>query len=505
MALEILGSRLLAPVFGNSLFVWGALIGVILAAMSSGYATGGWLSDRYAGSRVLACLLLGSGLWTFLIAWKGHPVMFAVADWIDDPRWGPCLAATLLLAPPAFGLSGVLPALLRLSIADMGHLGRSTGGMIAVSTVGSLVGTWGTAFYLLTWMGSMRLIALLGGLQILLGAFWWWRTVALRNCHLRRGATALVLGVASLGLGWLALHPDLVLPAPLYQEDSPYQQIRVRDTRSLRYLILDRTFHAVMWREEPVELFLPYSHLMVAALAFHSTPQRALILGQGGGSLAKWLARHWPALDLDIVEVDPSVVRAAEAFFEYRPPANHHVHVRDARAFLRATSARYDVIWLDVFARHLIPFHLTTREFFELVRSRLHPDGVLVTNLASTGDGPDRQRAEAVVATLRAVFPLIESFSAKGSLKTKTSDSENLIFFAGAHVRDMREAEFLSRVAELAVKRLLPAEVLSLVGAGPPREWQGGVVLTDDYAPFDLLIGRGTAGDTRRDHVGPPQ
>src|SRR5574341_2157844 len=162
MALEILGSRLLAPVFGNSLFVWGALIGVILAAMSSGYAAGGWLSDRYAGSRVLACLLLGSGLWTFLIAWKGHPVMFAVADWIDDPRWGPCLAATLLLAPPAFGLSGVLPALLRLSIADMGHLGRSTGGMIAVSTVGSLLGTWGTAFYLLTWLGSATMVAVLG-------------------------------------------------------------------------------------------------------------------------------------------------------------------------------------------------------------------------------------------------------------------------------------------------------------------------------------------------------
>jgi hypothetical protein len=146
MALEILGSRLLAPVFGNSLFVWGALIGVILAAMSTGYATGGWLADRYPGGAVLAGLLLGSGAWTFLLAWKGHPVMFAVADLIEDPRWGPCLAASLLLAPPAFGLSGALPALLRLSIADMGHLGRHTGGMIAVSTVGSLVGAWGTAF-----------------------------------------------------------------------------------------------------------------------------------------------------------------------------------------------------------------------------------------------------------------------------------------------------------------------------------------------------------------------
>jgi spermidine synthase len=502
MALEILGSRLLAPVFGNSLFVWGALIGVILAAMSSGYATGGWLSDRYAGNRVLALLLLGSGVWTFLIAWKGYPVMFAVADWTDDPRWGPCLAATLLLAPPAFGLSGVLPALLRLSIADMGHLGRSTGGMIAISTVGSLAGTWGTAFYLLTWMGSMRLIALLGAVQILLGAFWSWHAIAVQTRLLPRAAAGFLLGATGLGLGWLALHPDLVLPAPLYQEDSPYQQIRVRDTRALRYLILDRTFHAVMWREEPVELFLPYSHLMVAALAVHPDPRRGLILGQGGGSLAKWLARYWPQLDLDIVEVDPSVVRAAEEFFGYHPPANHRVHVRDARAFLRATGVQYDVIWLDVFARHLIPFHLTTREFFELLRARLHPDGVLVANLASTGDGPDLQRAEAVVATLRSVFPLFESFSAKGSLKTKTAESENLIFFAGAPVPAMRRPEFLSRVAELAAERRLPAEILNLVDAGPPREWKGGVVLTDDYAPFDLLIGQDRGSNGRRDQAG---
>ncbi|HSN05361.1 MAG TPA: fused MFS/spermidine synthase, partial [Nitrospira sp.] len=87
MALEILGSRLLAPVFGNSLFVWGALIGVILAAMSSGYAFGGWASDRYPGGAVLAGLLLFSGSWTFLVAWASQPILFQVEAWIQDPRW----------------------------------------------------------------------------------------------------------------------------------------------------------------------------------------------------------------------------------------------------------------------------------------------------------------------------------------------------------------------------------------------------------------------------------
>jgi len=496
MALEILGSRLLAPVFGNSLFVWGALIGVILAAMSSGYATGGWLADRHRGGVVLAGLLLFSGAWTLLLAWAGQPVMFSVSTWLDDPRWGPCLAASILLAPPAFGLSGVLPALLRLSIGDMGHLGRHTGAMIAVSTVGSLIGTWGTAFYLLTWLGSAALVAVLGVVQVVLGLLWGWQAaVGVRAAAPALGGLALIM--------WLALHPGqalpedlkkLIPPVPLHQEDSPYQQIRVRDdTQGLfRYLILDRTFHAVMWNADPVALYLPYSQLAMAALALPPEPKRALILGHGGGSLAKWLARYWPQLELDTVEVDPSVVQAAEHYFSYAPAQGHHVYVKDARMFLRGTTAIYDVIWVDVFARHLIPFHLTTQEFFREVRARLHPDGVLVVNLASSGEGPDLLRAQAVVATLKTVFPTVHSYGVKGPWKMpKQSKAENLIFFAGSPVETMQPADFTAKVEALLAQGRLPVEARELLATRIEQAWPAGVVLTDDYAPFDLLIGRG--------------
>lgn len=484
MALEILGSRLLAPVFGNSLFVWGALIGVVLAAMSTGYATGGWLADRHPGGPVLAGLLLFSGAWTFLLAWMGQPIMFAVDRWIDDPRWGPCLAATFLLAPPAFGLSGVLPAVLRLAIADLGHLGRHTGRMIAVSTVGSLVGTWGTSFYLLTWVGSMALVAVLGAIQASLGLLWLWRAVVLR-------ARTAVPALTGLGLcAWLAVHPILVLPQPLYQEDSPYQQIRVREDDLFRYLILDRTFHAVMWRVDPEHLYLPYSQLFVAALAVAPDPTRALILGHGGGSMAKWLARAWPELQVDIVEVDPSVVRVAEEYFEYEPPPTHRVFVKDARVFLRQHHEMYDVIWVDVFARHLIPFHLTTQEFFGELRARLSPRGIVVINLASSGEGPDRQRAQAVVTTLRTVFPQVEAFGVKGPWGGSDSRAQNLLFFAGPSADTMRQPGFLDDVTRLTQQRRLPYEARHLLEARLDQDLSGGLVLTDDYAPYDLLIGR---------------
>ena len=483
MALEILGSRLLAPVFGNSLFVWGALIGVILAAMSGGYAFGGWVSDRHPGAQVLAGLLLFSGAWTFLIAWLGQPVLFKVAAAIEDPRWGPCVAAALLLGPPAFGLSGVLPAMLRLAVSDLEYFGRHTGRLIALSTMGSLAGTWGTAFFFLSWIGSQALLAWLGAIQVGLGLWW-----LIRGTTVRPLVTG-VLFLCVVGLGAGALSPIQMLKVPVYQEDSPYQQVRIRDDDLFRYLVLDRTFHAVMWKADPVALFLPYSQLMVASLALVPEPKRGLILGHGGGSLAKWLAHRWPELELDVVEFDPTVVRMAEEYFSYQPPPQHHVHVRDARAFLNSTERTYDLMWVDVFARHMIPFHLTTVEFFAELRAHLAPNGILAVNLASSGEGGDLLRANAVVQTMRRSFPNVESFAVKGPWKSSQPRSENLIFFAGSPLEQHTFSTMVANVNRLVEQQRLPFEAIALLGTHRTQSWEAGVVLTDNYAPYDLLIG----------------
>ena len=487
MALEILGSRLLAPVFGSSLFVWGALIGVVLAAMSTGYAAGGWLADRRSPYVVLTVLLLGSGAWTLLLAWAGQSVVFAVSQWTQDPRWGPCLAASVLLGVPAFGLSGVLPALLRLAIADMGHLGRHTGGMIAISTIGSLFGTWGTSFYLLTWLGSGTLVAMLGLVLSGLGFLWAWWMVGLRKRYLVPLFAGLVV------LGWTSFHPVVALPPAIHQEDSPYQQLRVRDIEELRFLILNNTFHAVMWKVAPTYLALPYSQVMMAVLPLPEHTHRGLILGHGGGSLAKWLAEFWPKLELDVVEMDPSVVKAAEAYFDYKAPSTHHVYVQDARTFLSTTSEQYDLIWVDVFARHLIPFHLTTQEFYRELESHLTPSGVVAVNLASSDAPPDVRRAQAIVTTMNASFPEIKAFNVPGPSWLRTaSGSVNTIFFAGPGVIKMRDREsFQGLLNTLVQQNRLPKETLTFFQAHAPVSFEAGITLTDDFSPMDVLQGQG--------------
>jgi len=195
---------------------------------------------------------------------------------------------------------------------------------------------------------------------------------------------------------------------------------------------------------------------MVAAVALAPEPKRGLILGHGGGSLAKWLAQVWPELELDVVEFDPVVVQMAQQYFEYKPPANHHVFVKDARVFLRDTTATYDVIWVDAFARHLIPFHLTTVEFFAELRSRLNLNGVMALNLASSGEGGDLQRANAVVQTLKTAFPTIESFGVKGPWRAHQTTAENLIFFGGGPIDTMSYDEVVRRIQSQVEARRLP-------------------------------------------------
>jgi spermidine synthase len=197
-------------------------------------------------------------------------------------------------------------------------------------------------------------------------------------------------------------------------------------------------------------------------------------------------------LELDLVEMDPSVVKAAERYFEYSPGKRHHVYVQDARTFLRSTHRKYDIIWVDVFARHLIPFHLTTQEFFAEVQGHLLPEGVIAVNLSSSNAELDVLRAQAVATTFQSAFPNMEAFSVEGpSWLATRPGSANLIFFAGANASKMRDTRFGQILKDLVDQDRLPPEALMYFSTHSPIDLDTGFTLTDDYSPLDILQGAG--------------
>ena len=162
MGFEILGSRVLAPGFGNSVFVWGSLIGVFMAGMAVGYFLGGWLGDRRQSRGLFALLLLLPGLLILISPYFAFPLVETLADYDLGPRAGPFFACLLVFLLPSIFLGAVSPYAFVLALRDMHSAGQSVGTLYAISTVGSIAGTLGTSFYLILWAGTRSSLHLLG-------------------------------------------------------------------------------------------------------------------------------------------------------------------------------------------------------------------------------------------------------------------------------------------------------------------------------------------------------
>jgi predicted membrane-bound spermidine synthase len=170
MGLEIVGSRILAPTFGNSIFVWGSLISVFLAALSAGYYAGGLIADRRPDAFLLRPILLVAGGAVLLLPVLYPAVNGVLFDHHLGPRLGPLLASTLLFPVPAAALGTVPPYLVRLRVEQVSRAGRAAGTVYALSTAGSIAGTLLTAFVLIPSMGLRAILFGMGGVLIVLGA-----------------------------------------------------------------------------------------------------------------------------------------------------------------------------------------------------------------------------------------------------------------------------------------------------------------------------------------------
>ena len=412
LVLEILGTRVLGPFYGVSLFLWSALIAVTLAALACGYALGGrWATRAPSGARLSLALVL-AGLWVLGIPWLRDPVVHVCE--VFGLRGAMLAAATLLFFPPLALLGVVSPYAIRLGSRTVDEVGRVSGDLFAVSTLASVAAAVMTGFYLIPTLGVNRLL-----IAVALALF-----LAAAIARAASGVLgALVVLLAGSALGKIALaHPARVAAPVLASADSPYARLRVLEWKGLRYLTIDGGVHTIFNAEtdEPRQ-----SYVFAAELAADIIPERGrmLLVGLGGGGTAQVFARRgWK---VDAVEIDSTVVRMAAQYFRMRP-FHANVIVADGRQYLRSTRERYEVIFFDAFGSASIPFHLVTREAYAEARARLAPGGILVLNVET--EGWQDPLAHALVATLRTQFrnvvalPTSEPPNALGNIVIMASD-----------------------------------------------------------------------------------
>jgi spermidine synthase len=476
MALELVGSRLLAPYFGGSIFVWGSLIGVFLAALSIGYYVGGKLVDRWPSTGVLGGILLLSAAFVFLLPRYGHVVADSISLRYEDVRAGSLITCMILFFAPGALMAVTSPFVIRLTTRKLDEVGRAAGAVYAVSTIGSIAGTLGTAFYLIPALGTKKILILLGAALVVTGA--------LCLCALRNRTSRAAVGTALLML--LASHPGYAKERVLLERDSSYHRLFVTEEGHYRWLRADNIWHTQMDLRDPHGRGLPYSDYVDLAFLFNPNIRRVLVIGLGGGTVPKRFVRDYPQVTVDAVEIDPAVIRIAQRYFDVKPGARLRIHEADGRRFLRRTKQQWDMILLDAYYSDTVPFFLTTREFFMIAKERLTPGGVLVNNVVGQASGPRSKFFRSVYKTMRETFPQVHAFQVKGSGGAWV----NIEVFAVHASRSFSLAELRQRALELQGKLVKDDRLSERLDGYVSQTVRTGdvLILTDDYAPVDKLL-----------------
>ncbi|MEM7352672.1 MAG: fused MFS/spermidine synthase [Acidobacteriota bacterium] len=405
MALEMVSSRILAPHFGSSVYVWGSIIGVFLAAMSIGYFWGGKLADRQPNLAVLGRLVVAAALTQTLILLAGTRVVAFLGNLTGGSPTGTLIATTVLFGPVTVFLAAVSPYAVKLATRDLQLLGGTAGHLYALSTGGSLVGTLGATFVLIPRLDLESILRLLLAITAVVSM------IALVSAARQERLTlTLAAGLLLLALipGTMTQEAGLEL---LADRVTPYQTLRVSESDGVRFLHSDGTIHAAVILEN-LEPWLEYTRQAGTALLLDPDLESMLVLGMGSGGVGTYLQRQLPELRVDYVDIDPAIPELAREFMFFEDSERAVVHVDDGRRFLSGRpDVRWDFIYVDTYIGHSIPFHMSTIEFFEEVRSHLNPGGIFGLNLISSLESPF---AQAILRSVTSVFDKLYVFTVPG-------------------------------------------------------------------------------------------
>ncbi len=468
MILEILGTKVISPFFGVSLYVWSSLITVTLLSLAIGYWVGGILADQRPKASWLYSIVFLTGLTVAFI-----PPLAPAAIRLAEPlelRLGTLTATFLLFFLPLFGLGIVSPFAIKLQTNKIEVLGVTAGSLYAISTFGSFVGTLLAGFVLIPTFPVSRIFFLVSTILVVLGFVGLWVS---RNVRASLVLSAVLL--AAIGCLVFLSHPKNVEAEEaqiIHQSDNFYGQIKVVDFRDVRSLLVNGSPQNFVPKESNGSLFdqSPYVVYLTTLLIYRPQIQKILMIGLGGGTLPSMLSRYGAVVD--VIEIDPRMERIAKKYFNYQS-GKGRVFVGDGRYTMKRLKEKYDALILDAFSSYDQPSHLFTREMFTEMKNVLKEDGVLGINSAGFVHGKASRVSKAILRTLKEVFSYVEAFHIEGKQRVGS-----VIFFAS------NSPLYLA----IGSSRLPLNDQIQLIRtldeSHANEDLQGGILLTDNYNPL---------------------
>lgn len=498
LAVELLASRLLGNVFGTSNLIWANVIGLILLYLTVGYFIGGRWADRSPHHTTFYQILIWGAFLSALIPLAARPVLTTAANAVVDVEAGLAIGAfitvLILFSAPITLLGCVSPFAIRLAVNNLQDSGRVAGRVYAISTLGSLIGTFVPVLFLIPELGTFRTFLLFSGILYCVGF------IGLLQHNTKRALwllwMPLLIGILAKAALNGPLRPPLTVTradgsqyqlALLYEDESAYNYIQVQeDERGYRYLYLNegQGIHS-QWHPD-IYFYRRTWDFFLTAPYFNAPPyspdkvESLLIIGLATGTIARQHIQIYGHIPIDGIEIDPDIIKAGELLFEMNSAKmpNLTVYAQDGRYILNQLKGKkYSVISVDAYRPPYIPWHLTTVEFFAEVRQHLTETGTVAINVGRTNT--DRRLVDALAATMHHVFPSVHAIDVPGSFNTLLiatllpTQSENLA----------QNLTLLPETANSNLRETLTLGAASLVSVAPSD-----LIFTDDRAPVETLV-----------------
>lgn len=471
MIFELVGSRIIGPYVGTSLYAWTGLIGVVLASLSLGYYVGGKRSDASPQVEALATLLLKAAVAIALTFYLKDFILLNITSFYLPEELTSVLTALFLFAPASYFLGMVSPYAVRLRIDDIKKAGTTAGKLYSISTAGSIFGTFTAGFYIIPHLGSSVTLIILSGLLIFsAGILVKWKLGHYRNFK----NFISILFFVSLTI----FLPKNVSSLQVADIDTQYNRILIYsgvDSMTSRPVVNlfnnPRSTTASVFADGSTDLVLDYLKFFRLSSYFVQSPKSALMIGGGVNSYSADFLKSFPDARIDIVEIDPKMTEIAKKYFGLNISEQMTIIHEDGRIYLNKNTKSYDLVFIDAFFSASIPFQLTTVEAVEKVYASLNDKGAVLLNIISTINGDDGKLLRAEYRTYKSIFPQVYLFLVED--EEDGDKVQNIIIVAS---KSKKTFNFQS--PDLQLKVYLD------------HLWKGVIqfdlpVLTDDFAPVE--------------------
>ncbi len=474
MIYELVGSRVLGPYLGTSIIVWTSLIGVILGSLSIGYYLGGYVADKRGTLSHLGIILLLTSVSILLTAVFKEHLLGLLAAFIADIQILAVVSSVLLFLPASVLLGMVSPYAAKLRLDALATSGLTIGRLYALSTVGSIAGTFAAGFYLIPLVGTTLLLFMLSAALAVIAS------LLLTGTAFEKKSVCIALIIAGsciLASAGKALSKDRIDVDTAYNRIWIYSYQDQNTNRLARIMRINNENHSSMFldNDDLANEYTKYYHL---ARHFNPAFSTTLMLGGGGYSFPKDFLKRYPDTTIDVVEIDSGVTALARTYFRLLDNPRMAIIHEDGRVFLNRTSKKYDVIFGDAFnSQSSLPYQLTTRQAVRRMHDILHDDGVVIVNLISGLEGEKSAFLRAELATYREQFPHVILFKVPNA-HTDTTGLYNLILVA---LKSDHTPSFISQDPELQ------GYLNNFISEKMPEDIP---ILTDDHAPVEYYISK---------------